>query len=161
MINVPVYGQRDRRWADTMLGFAPKWSRITIGSDGCALCSAAMVGNYLSGKNLNPLQLNEELKKRNGYAANRQGIKCLIIWAVVAAIYGIRYVGTKNYSNAYASWLVYVKRTPLIIEGSAPELGAVQHFRVLVGDRKQADPWRGTYIPTTVYGFRSVREFSK
>ena len=160
-MTITPLSQRNPAWASLMLGTAPKVSRITIGSDGCALVSACMLGNYLTGKNYTPKTLNEELNRRGGYAKNRQGYKCLIIWQKVAEIYGIKYLGSRTYNNIKASWIIYGKRLPLIVEGSAPTIGAVQHFRLFIGGQKQNDPWTGATISTKVYNARSYREFSR
>ncbi len=160
-MTITPLSQRSAQWRSIPLGTAPVASRITIGSDGCALVSACMLGNYLSAKKFTPKTLNEELIRRNGYAKNRQGYKCLIIWSVVASIYGIKYVGTRNYNNILASWIIYGKKLPLIVEGTAPEIGAPMHFRLFVGGQKQNDPWTGLTISTKTYGARSYREFSR
>ena len=65
------HSQKDKRWENDMLGFG-KGTYETIGWNGCALTSVAML---LSGYGymITPKDLNEELKKVNGFSGS--GIK--------------------------------------------------------------------------------------
>src|SRR5580704_16993111 len=61
-LNVPRFAQGDPRWAEDLLG--PTAS--TIGSEGCAVSSAAMVLAYY-GVNVDPGLLNKFLTDHDGY----------------------------------------------------------------------------------------------
>ena len=79
MLHVPFFSQRDNRWAGDPLGSC---AGCTIGSDGCATSSKAMVFNYFYPNYTDPGQLNTCLLNNNGYDYNSQDCpgNCLIPW---------------------------------------------------------------------------------
>lgn len=149
MIKVTPLCQRDIRWKDIKLGNS---RRLTLGSDGCAVTSATMVGNYLTGKQLTPADLNTALKAQGGYAKNSAGEKVLIIWSVWAKIYGIKFIYRHtSYKNWLVASYVYLKNTPVIVSEYAPKIGARLHFCVFIGGGKMIDPWTGSIVSTSIY----------
>lgn len=75
MLNVPIYGQRDSRWAGQRLGTCNE----TIGSAGCLITSIAMMDACFDpGNPWNPAQVNSWFTSRGGYANG-----CLVIWAMI------------------------------------------------------------------------------
>jgi ABC-type bacteriocin/lantibiotic exporter with double-glycine peptidase domain len=62
ILQVPAFSQDDPQWQDIELG--P--SQDTIGTAGCALCSAAMVMRFY-GLDTDPARLNEYLSFHQGY----------------------------------------------------------------------------------------------
>ena len=59
---VPHFSQEDERWRDDSLG----WSAGTLGSEGCAVASVAMVLGFY-GIDTDPQRLNEYLTATGGY----------------------------------------------------------------------------------------------
>ena len=74
---IPVWGQRDARWAGQQLGTSP----VTIGGYGCAITCLAMVLQAF-GLDETPLTVNEALTRRNGYHHQN-----LLIWEAVQRIW--------------------------------------------------------------------------
>jgi len=63
-LNVPIFGQRDSRWANKPLGS----SSSTLGGYGCLVSCLAMLCKYY-GKDTDPDKLNTALVNINGFAA--------------------------------------------------------------------------------------------
>ena len=76
---VNYYSQQDPQWKKKKLGF----SSVTIGTDGCALTSLAMMLKGF-GYDINPATLNKKLKnlgQNNGF------IDALVIWGSTPALF--------------------------------------------------------------------------
>ena len=63
LTGLTYFSQKDPKWKDTKLGTS---TVSTIGGYGCLLCDVASVLTYY-GKDTDPLRLNEDLKKVNGF----------------------------------------------------------------------------------------------
>lgn len=65
---ITAYSQRDSRWANETLGYSGQdgLPRMTIGSDGCALCVAAMILSRFD-RTITPDVLNAILQQRKGF----------------------------------------------------------------------------------------------
>ena len=69
-LDVPVYDQKDKTWASDKLGDCS----FTIGQQGCAISSTAMVFKYY-GVDTDPQDMNKWLKKEGYYSGG-----CNIEW---------------------------------------------------------------------------------
>ncbi|MBK7860711.1 MAG: peptidoglycan-binding protein [Archangiaceae bacterium] len=75
----PFYNQHDPRWRNHRLG-----RRFTIGNAGCAMTATAMALSRISGRRINPAQLDRWLDRHHGYWGDG------IIWARAAAARGLK-----------------------------------------------------------------------
>jgi len=75
----PLYKQGDPQWGGRALGNASR----TISSAGCAMTATAMAISKISGKNIDPGQLDAYLDKHGGYSGNN------LIWSVAAQAAGL------------------------------------------------------------------------
>ena len=77
-LNVPIFRQADDRWRKDMLGNTP----ATLGAEGCAVTSAAMVlASY--GIDIDPGRLNRQLTESDGYEGEGH-----IKWEMAAEVTG-------------------------------------------------------------------------
>ena len=126
------YSQRDNRWRRKKLGF----SNLTIGSHGCTITCLAMVSG------LTPDEVNERLKRNNGFAQ-----KNLVIWKKTTCL-GLEFIWrgwkyenekVKEAIKKYGFCLVNVLA------------GKVKHWVVFIGNQRMVDPWDGKEKPTSTY----------
>ena len=121
-IPVPAFAQDDPRWSNVRLG--P--SSDTLGDEGCAVTSAAMVIAFY-GIKTDPLQLNNFLTRAGGLSDDG-----LIEWSRVAAIapayLKLSYNGNASYELIDTNLL---ERNPVIAFIRLPDGG--YHFVVIVG----------------------------
>ena len=121
-IAVPAFAQDDPRWTDDRLG----GSTDTLGDEGCAVTSAAMVAAFY-GVKTDPQRLNSFLTRSGGL--DREG---LIDWEEVSAIAPQRmelaYNGAASYELIDKSLLA---GNPAIILINLPD--GAYHFVVIVG----------------------------
>jgi hypothetical protein len=123
-LNVPRFAQADPRWADDSLG--PTDS--TIGGEGCAVSSAAMVLAYY-GVNVDPGILNAFLTNNDGYTP--QG---WLYWEKAAAFAPGK--AKHIYEDAPSYYLIdsnLLRGNPVIIRIRLRS--SVTHFVVIVGKR--------------------------
>jgi hypothetical protein len=123
-LNVPRFAQGDPRWAEDLLG--PTDS--TIGSEGCAVCSAAMVLAYY-GVSANPGGLNTFLTNSDGYTP--QG---WLYWEKAAAFAPAK--ARHIYEDAPSYYLIdsnLLRGNPVIIRIRLNS--GITHFVVIVGKR--------------------------
>jgi GH25 family lysozyme M1 (1,4-beta-N-acetylmuramidase) len=143
LINVPVFSQKDARWANDKLGT----SAVTIGGYGCLVTATAMVCKYF-GKDTDPGKLNKALIAVNGYESGN-----LMRWNSITDIYpDVATDWTKfitSPSNADIDKCLEAK-LPVIVQvdfiPATPILD--QHWVVIVGkdagDYRIIDPIDGT-----------------
>ncbi|HEY3444961.1 MAG TPA: LysM peptidoglycan-binding domain-containing protein [Myxococcales bacterium] len=74
----PNYSQHDPRWAGRVLG-----RNCTIGSAGCAMTATAMAISKISGKNINPAELDHYCDTHGGYYGDG------LVWDVAAKARGL------------------------------------------------------------------------
>jgi hypothetical protein len=121
-IPVPAFAQDDPRWSNVRLG--P--SSDTLGDEGCAVTSAAMVIAFY-GIKTDPLQLNNFLTRAGGLSDDG-----LIEWSRVPAIapayLKLSYNGNASYELIDTNLL---ERNPVIAFIRLPDGG--YHFVVIVG----------------------------
>jgi hypothetical protein len=121
-IPVPAFAQDDPRWSNVRLG--P--SSDTLGDEGCAVTSAAMVIAFY-GIKTDPLQLNNFLTRAGGLSEDG-----LIEWSRVPAIapayLKLSYNGNASYELIDTNLL---ERHPVIAFIRLPDGG--YHFVVIVG----------------------------
>ena len=121
-ISVPVFAQDDPRWADVRIG--P--STDTMGDEGCAVTSAAMVAAFY-GIKTDPQQLNAFLTRTGGFTDDG-----LIHWSRVPAIapdhLELAYNGGPSYELIDSNLLA---GNPVIVLFPLPHGG--YHFVVIVG----------------------------
>jgi hypothetical protein len=123
-LNVPRFAQADPRWADDSLG--PTDS--TIGGEGCAVSSAAMVLAYY-GVNVDPGILNAFLANNDGYTP--QG---WLYWEKAAAFAPGK--AKHIYEDAPSYYLIdsnLLRGNPVIIRIRLRS--GITHFVVIVGKR--------------------------
>lgn len=139
------YSQTDKRWAKEKLGF----SELLIGRYGCTITS---LSNWLAfyGIQITPQEVNEKLKEVRGFASDKYGNKCLVIWSKLEKAFPqMKWLWRGyNYDNVKVSWSVYVKKTPVLVE---VQLGAGRHWVVFIGNRKMIDPLTGGVRSTSTY----------
>ena len=121
-ISVPAFAQDDPRWSDVKLG--P--SSDTLGDEGCAVTSAAMVAAFYGAKT-DPRQLNSFLTRTGGL--DHEG---LIDWSQVSSVAPDRmeltYDGPPSYRLIDQSLLA---GNPVIV--LIPLRDGAYHFVVIVG----------------------------
>lgn len=123
-LNVPRFAQGDPRWAEDLLG--PTDS--TIGNEGCAVSSAAMVLAFY-GVSVDPGVLNAFLTKNDGYTP--QG---WLYWEKVAAFAPGK--AKHIYEDAPSYYLIdsnLLRGNPVIIRIRLRS--GITHFVVIVGKR--------------------------
>jgi hypothetical protein len=134
VMSIPVMGQQEAGWASANLGTSP----ASIGSDGCAITSVAMMLRYY-GINTDPGALNAWLTANGGYANDD-----MLIWDAIT-----RYTGGQV---TFSGWLAPDLGTilaeldagrPVVAEVS---IGSNQHFVLLTGYTSDGgiqmnDPW--------------------
>lgn len=127
--------QRDPRWIYRPLGF----STSTIGAYGCTV---SVIGNIL-GKT--PVEVNEALKKVNGFANGN-----LVIWDKISEAFP----GTKvKRVNGYNNDEVKANVPNVICEVSGAAIGGTgKHWIQYIGNQKCNDPWTGKTRPTSDFG---------
>ncbi|MBV8140597.1 MAG: C39 family peptidase [Verrucomicrobia bacterium] len=122
ILPVPAFAQDDPRWSDVRLG--P--STDTLGYEGCAVTSAAMVAAFY-GIKTDPQQLNAFLTRTGGFTDDG-----LIHWSRVQLIAPTRlalaYNGAPSYELIDSNLLA---GNPVIVLIRLPEGG--YHFVVVVG----------------------------
>jgi Peptidase_C39 like family len=123
-LNVPRFAQADPRWSDDFLG--PTDS--TMGAEGCAVSSAAMVLAYY-GVNVDPGTLNTFLTNNDGYTP--QG---WVYWEKAAAFAPEK--AKHVYEDAPSYYLIdsnLLRGNPVIIRIRLSS--GITHFVVIVGKR--------------------------
>ena len=123
-LNVPRFAQADARWADDSLGSTDS----TIGGEGCAVSSAAMVLAYY-GVNVDPGILNTFLTNNEGYTP--QG---WLYWEKAAAFAPGK--AKHVYEDAPSYYLIdsnLLRGNPVIIRIRLRS--GITHFVVIVGKR--------------------------
>jgi hypothetical protein len=123
-LNVPRFAQADPRWADDLLGL----THSTIGSEGCAVSSAAMVLAYY-GVNVDPGVLNTFLTNNDGYTP--QG---WLYWEKAAAFAPGK--AKHVYEDAPSYYLIdsnLLRGNPVIIRIRLRS--GISHFVVIIGKR--------------------------
>ncbi len=124
VIAVPQYYQADPRWSDEALGTTAG----TLGGEGCAVTSAAMVLSFY-GMDVDPKRLNRFLTDHDGYEG-----RGWIRWESAAEF--IPGLVEKAYedlpSHALIDWNL-LRGNPVIIRIRRPD--GITHFVVIVGKR--------------------------
>ncbi|SRR5579862_1094152 len=124
IIPVPLFRQSDDRWRHDLLGDTPG----TLGAEGCAISSIAMVFGYY-GIDTDPQRLNGFLTKHGGYTPEGW-----VYWekAALLAPDRVRHV----YENLPSHYLIdsnLWRNNPVIIRLRLP--GGITHFVVIAGKR--------------------------
>ena len=140
-IAVPRLSQLNGQWKCTQLGtcncgqknyMCPSTTNLTIGSDGCAITSVAMVFNYYQSGFTLPDSFNTCLTNNTGYSPGSGCGNCLINWATSCKPDGVQFINrdeTKLDSD---------------LRQGRPVIGNVdrgRHFVVLIGKNED-----GSYI---------------
>jgi molecular chaperone GrpE (heat shock protein) len=130
--------QRDTRWRNIKLGFS---TTTTIGSHGCTITCVGMLAG------INPDDVNERLKKVNGYANTN-----LIIWSKIKeAIPWLEFEWRAYaYDNAKVAGAIN-KNGGCLVEVDGTPIGGSKHWVIYIGNQKLIDPWDGLEKPTTSY----------
>jgi hypothetical protein len=160
-ISVPMLNQLDDKWSCTQLGtckcakinsICSDTTNLTIGSDGCAITSLAMIFNYYQSRFTAPDSFNACLKDNSSYAAGYCG-NCLIRWDTGCKPNGVRYEGT-DYSKLDDD----LRRGHPVVA----KVNGGKHFVVLIGKNDEGnyisnDPWNGvrkTYRKSDIVDIR-------
>ena len=146
-LNVPIFRQADDRWRNDILGATP----ATLGAEGCAVASAAMVlASY--GCDTDPGRLNKALTENAGYVGNGW-----LVWEKAAEVTGN--VARKAYEDlpSYRLMDEQIDRgNPVIVRLRTKE--GITHFVVIAGkegfDYLTRDPGAGA-----AKGLYPLREF--
>lgn len=148
-LDVPLYGQRDKRWRAKKLGFGFG----TIGVFGCILADISMMLDF------NPDKLNDSMRKNGCFTG---ASKNLVNWRCVANNYPFTWQGKKSWRNVPADLNAianYIdQRKPVILETKLPATNPRDwHFVLAIGYVKEGgevtdiiinDPW---YSKSTLY----------
>ena len=151
LMNVPLYLQTDSKWSSNQLGTCSS----TIGLEGCAITSIAMVFKYY-GIQTNPADMNYFLKQKNNWGYNKG---CLVKWDVASQRTG----GVVEWVDDYPTDLDQIRtelnnRHPVIAEVSMKLKSGeyAQHFVVITGysgsDFNVNDPLNGVTTFNQHYG---------
>ncbi len=138
-LKVPVFAQADARWRGDLLGPTSN----TLGAEGCAVTSAAMVLAF-HGMNVDPQRLNHFLTQSNGYTE-----RGWLHWEAAAEYEQgkVRHAYEDLPSYRLIDWNL-LKGNPLIVRIRRPEGGT--HFVLVVGkegwDYIAQDPGAGGRI---------------
>ena len=153
-LSVPLYGQRDSKWASKLLGFS---KTSTIGNYGCALACMASLSAYY-GKQTDPGKLNDDLKKVDGFDG------AYIIWQAITKVYSdIKFTSWKDYPTVAApvdsikSQLNDGRPVICWVDCNPNQPGNQMHFIILTGiegnDFYCNDPWfNDSLLFSTRYG---------
>lgn len=149
--------QKDKRWVDDQLGA----STCTLGSHGCLVSSVAMACANL-GVDLTPKELNERLKKNDGFLP--QG---WVVWNAIPK------VTEQKLSADYHVRPRHSLMDAALEAGSYPVvkyflIGGIQHWCVIVGKegqdylardplRDDAKPVKLSELTEKIYALRTIR----
>jgi len=149
------YSQYDKRWAKEKLGL----SQLNIAGYGCTITSIA---NWLSffGIVATPHDVNQKLIEVKGFAFDKYGNQCLVIWErVQKAFPQMKHIKrVPNYNNIEVAWWIYVKKTPVLVEVA---IKGGRHWVLYIGGQKLVDPLTGGVRYTSVYTPTGYSLFSK
>lgn len=150
--------QKDKRWAADQLG--P--SSGTLGSHGCLVSSVAMACSNL-GVKLTPKELNERLKKADGFLP--QG---WVVWNAIPRVTEQKLTADYHSHSSHAVMDAALER------GSYPVvkyflLGGIQHWCVIVGKdcqeylardplRDDKEPVKLSALTAKIYAVRVIRK---
>lgn len=150
--------QRDKQWAAEQLGS----STGTLGSHGCLVCSVAMACTNL-GVELTPKELNERLKKSDGFLP--QG---WVVWNAIPKV-----TDTKLTAEFHAG-PKHALMDEAVENGAYPVVkyflvGGIQHWCVIVGKdgldylardplRDDAQPVRLSTLTEKIYAVRVIKK---
>jgi Peptidase C39 family len=124
ILPVPRFAQSDARWGNNPLGLTPS----SLGAEGCAVCSAAMVLSYY-GVDLDPGRLNKFLSENEGYT--EQG---WLYWEKAAAFQpGVARHAYEDLPSYYLMDRNLLQGNPVIVRVHLPN--GITHFVVVVGKR--------------------------
>jgi hypothetical protein len=124
ILPVPRFAQSDARWGDDPLGLTSS----SLGAEGCAVCSAAMVLSYY-GVDVDPGRLNEFLSENDGYT--EQG---WLYWEKAAAFQpGVARHAYEDLPSYYLMDRNLLEGNPVIVRLHLPS--GITHFVVVVGKR--------------------------
>ncbi len=131
----PLYRQGDAAWADRTLGHQKQ-----IGSSGCALTATAMAISKISGRDINPAQLDQYLDTHHGYDGDAMK------WDVAAGAAGLH--------ASKASWSL--DKVNQQIDAGRPVVVGVDYKPGSNGGKNGTDHWiavtgRGLENGRTVY----------
>lgn len=145
LLNVPLFSQRDPRWANDRMGN----SYITLGQEGCLVTCTASLLNFL-GIKVDPKTYNALLTARSGYAPPN-----LMYWKMPDVLWQGE-VERAEYSGWFSGGKGWEAFANAILESGRPALahvdfvpgGAVnQHWVLLIGKVDGVwwcyDPWYG------------------
>jgi Peptidase C39 family len=124
ILPVPRFAQSDARWGNNPLGLTPS----SLGAEGCAVCSAAMVLSYY-GVDVDPGRLNKFLSENEGYT--EQG---WLYWEKAAAFQpGVARHAYEDLPSYYLMDRNLLQGNPVIVRVHLPN--GITHFVVVVGKR--------------------------
>ncbi|MEZ5385730.1 MAG: hypothetical protein R3F13_09460 [Prosthecobacter sp.] len=151
--------QKDERWAADQLGT----SDCTLGSHGCLVTSVAMACSNL-GVRLTPKELNERLKKAEGFLP--QG---WVVWNAMPRVTANQITADYHHSPRHATMDVALEN------GGYPVvkyflIGGIQHWCVIVGKdgleylardplRDDKEPVKLSKLTAKIYAVRVIRKF--
>jgi len=143
LLNVPLYSQRDPRWANDRMGS----SAITLGQEGCLISTVASFMSFL-GHQETPGSFNKKLTANGGYASPN-----LYYWNMPAVLFGDV---LKSEDRSFSNGIGFEDEVTRILEEKRPVLAMVdfipggtfnQHWVLIVGKVDGVfylvDPWWG------------------
>lgn len=156
ILNVPIFGQRDPKWANKPLGS----STSTLGGYGCLVTCLAMLAKYY-GKDTDPDRLNTALKNINGFANGNlykwyEGITKLYTDVTITKLQNCPNPLTTTDFNAIKAEIDAGRPVILQVDFIPATSTVDMHFVLLVGYEGDTywvnDPWYGDKANLTRYG---------
>lgn len=156
ILNVPIFGQRDPRWANKPLGS----STSTLGGYGCLVTCLAMMAKYY-GKDTDPDRLNTALKNINGFANGNlykwyEGITKLYTDIKITKLQATPLPLTSTDFNAIKAEIDAGRPVILQVDFIPATSTVDMHFVLVVGYEGDTiyvnDPWYGDKANLTRYG---------
>ncbi len=149
MILPGIFGQRDARWSNQLLGYNQD-AYYNLYHFGCAVVSASNLLMWKTGDwNLNPSWVNQWLKNNGGFAAGGG----LMIWGKLAELlraYGIQYHGFSGDLNATNRFLSPENNFAI---AQLRKVGFPMHFSAMPYVGQLADSWDAKLKPVGSYTF--------
>lgn len=131
-MNLTHYWQNSLRWKDAPLGFGNEGQ--TISTHGCLLCCVASVFQYMTGEQMPPDRLNEELRNIRGFQGAYMDTGAVEMLS--GRLTGADFISCRNYA-APVSEIDYWLRldVPVIVEIDRSDQPGVQEHWVTIVEK--------------------------
>lgn len=144
------YKQTDARWANKLVGFG-SGKYQTFYYVGCVVCCITYLYNLVTGRDLNPSQVNDLLKSAGAFSG------AAVYWSRVPfALPELKwYWRDYNYNWALDAkvkyWITVNPKVPVLIEVVEPSSVTKKHWILALGGGKMYNSITGLIQPTSTY----------